>query len=146
MTPSKIVALLALMAAFLSFTNDKLSPDVTENVLHSNFMNESPQNTDMLYKLYIVKYKGSSEESRSIHYFDEFNKIYKKNGVKVIGVWYNLEDPNESLFMTAFKDEAHYTSFVEAMKDNERYQEMSTELAAERESIKAYNLKMAVSL
>jgi hypothetical protein len=66
--------------------------------------------------------------------------------VKVIGTWYNVDDSSESLFMTVFDNEEHYTSFVEAMKDNERYQEMSSELAAERESIKAYSLKMAVSL
>ena len=144
--PLKALALIVLFAASLYFTRDTLYQNVNENILVSSFMSESPKNKDMLYKLYIVKYKGLSEESRSMRYFDEFNKIYKKHGVKVIGVWYNLDDPNESHFMTAFNGEEHYTSFVEAMKDNKHYQEMSTELADERESIKSYNLKMAVSL
>jgi hypothetical protein len=144
--PHKALTLIVLFATSLYFARDILYQNVNENVLVSSFLSESPKNKDMLYKLYIVKYKGSSEESRSMHHFDEFNKIYKKHGVKVIGVWYNLDDPSESHFMTAFDDKKHYTSFVEAMKDNKRYQEMSAELADERESLKSYSLKMAVSL
>lgn len=141
-----LVASFAFIAICFYFAEGRLSQNMNGDILMSGLMNKSPKNKEMLYKLYIVKYKTASEESRSIHHFDEFNKIYKKHGVKVIGVWYNLDDPNESIFMTAFNDEEHYNSFVEEMSHNERYQEMSSELAAERESIKSFNLKMAVSL
>jgi hypothetical protein len=117
--------------------NERVSSEQTET--KSNISN-------MLYKLYIVKTIGPANESRGIELFQEFNKIYKENDVKVIGVWLNSDDPNEVYFMTAFDDTAHYNSFTESMKDNQRYQEMSQEMESERESIKAVNLKMAVSL
>ena len=37
--------------------------------------------------------------------------------------------------MTAYRDEDHYGTFVSAMKQNEKYQEMSKMLASDREAI-----------
>lgn len=109
--------------------------------------NQTKSNTsNMLYKLYIVKTIGDADKSRGIELFAEFNKIYKDNNVKVIGVWLNSDVANEVYFMTAFQDASHYKSFVESMKGNQKYQEMSREMEAERDSVKAVNLKMAVSL
>jgi len=108
--------------------------------------NDNPNKTAMLYKLYVVETKGPAIESQGIKLFNEFNKIYKSQNVEVIGVWTNEDNPNEVLFMTAFRDEGHYQSFITAMKDNRKYQEMSSLLEDERASIKGYNLKMPVNL
>ena len=100
----------------------------------------------MIYKLYVIKSNVLARDSKGIALFDEFKLIYEDNNVKVMGVWVNEDDPNEIYFMTAFENDDHYEQFVGSMKDHKRYQEMSLLMESERESIKAVNLKMAVSL
>lgn len=118
------------------------------SLLHCNSPdnNMNQNNTDMVYKLYVIKSNVLARDSKGIALFDEFKLIYKENNVKVIGVWVNEDDPNELYFMTAFEDDDHYEQFIGSMKDHKRYQEMSLLMESERESIKAVSLKMAVSL
>ena len=69
----------------------------------------------MLYKLYVVTNKIPAEEAKGLALFKDFKNIYSEYDVQVIGVWVNTENPYEVYLMTAFKDEAHYESFVNSM-------------------------------
>lgn len=97
----------------------------------------------MLNKLYIVKYKdGIPDNTR----FKQFQKFYEENGVKVIGGWENADDKNELFFMTSYNNQNHYDEFTSTMKNNVRYQELSTELEKERESVKVVTLKQTTDI
>ena len=92
----------------------------------------------MYCKLYKITYKeGIPENSR----YNEFTNFYEENGVKVVGGWVNADKNNEMYFMTGYKDEAHYTKFVSSMKDNAKYQELTQEMAVEREAVEVTTLK-----
>ncbi len=94
----------------------------------------------MLCKLYIAKYKdGIPDDNR----FKDFEKFYEENGVKVIGGWENADDKNELYFMMGYQDQSHYDDFVDKMKNNARYQELSEELGKERESVKVVTLNQS---
>jgi hypothetical protein len=101
---------------------------------------ETNTNPYMLYKLYKERSKGLSDQPVGLELFDDFNEIYKANDVKVIGVWQNNEDPNELYFMTAFRDEEHYQSFVASVREDSVYQEMSKKIEEDRESIESTTL------
>ena len=49
-------------------------------------------------------------------------------------------DPSETYFITAFKNEEHYAGFIEKMKTHEDYQRMSGEMEQDRLSIEAATL------
>jgi len=92
----------------------------------------------MLCKLYRITYASGLPENTQ---FDSFQKFYEENGVTVIGGWVNVDNSNELFFMTGYKDEDHYNSFVESMKENARYQELTKQLSNERQSIEVTTLK-----
>lgn len=138
----KIAMFVCLIAAGLYVMMQHSTTLNHSSYLKSEVLHTSPNNTDMLYKLYVSRNKVASDQSRGVQLYPEFSKIYSENGVEVVGVWVNADDTHEIYFMTAFKDQGHYDSFVEKMKGNEHYQDMSAEIAGERESIKAVNLKM----
>lgn len=92
----------------------------------------------MLCKLYVIKYKPGVEKDEEDYRF--YEKIYQENGVRVVGLWENVEDSNELYYMTEFRDQAHYDEFVSKMKDNEEYNTRGQKLADQRESIKAITL------
>lgn len=94
-----------------------------------------------VYRLYRETIKDSIDQPSGLVLFEEFKKIYQQHGVKVIGEWGNTDNPKEYYFMTAYRDENHYRDFVNAMKENTRYQEMGKILASERESIEVVRLK-----
>ena len=96
----------------------------------------------MYYKLY--KERSSSSLPAGLDAFDDFNQIYQEQGVKVIGIWKNKDDSREYYFMMAYESEEHYQDFVENMKTNEKYQQMSSKLEAGRESIEVITLVDAV--
>lgn len=90
--------------------------------------------------MYKEQIKESVDKPQGLDLFDEFNKLYQQYEVKVIGEWQNADDPKEYYFMTAYHDEVHYQRFIDAMKENEKYQEMGKILAADRASIEAVTL------
>ena len=69
-----------------------------------------------------------------------FNNLYKEHGVETVGEWVNSDDDREVYFITGYRDEEHYNSFVSAMKENSAYIESSKKLGDMRESVKAVNL------
>ena len=86
----------------------------------------------MHYKLYRINYKNEIPQNTG---FDDFRKFYEENGVKVVGGWENVEKKNELYFMTGYRDQEHYKSFVTSMKENSRYKELTEKLNEERESV-----------
>ncbi|MHA2254389.1 MAG: hypothetical protein ACXAD7_28870 [Candidatus Kariarchaeaceae archaeon] len=94
----------------------------------------------MFYKLYKVQYKDRIPDNNR---FKEFENFYKENGVDVVGGWENVEKSNELLFMTGYKDEGHYTKFVASMKENTRYQELTSQLNMEREHVEVSTWRSA---
>lgn len=97
-------------------------------------------NKIMVYKFYKSKSAGLMQGQQMIEYINAFNKIYKENDVTVIGTWYSADDPSETYFMTGFKNEQHYSDFVEKMKTHNDYQRMSKEMEPDRLSIEAATL------
>ena len=96
----------------------------------------------MLYKLYIDKSKPEEQlsDSEMERVFKGFQDIYDEYGVNVIGAWNNADDPLEGYLITAYKDEAHYEETVVKMRANKKYQELSDELQASRESVRVVTL------
>ncbi|MCH8906098.1 MAG: hypothetical protein IH840_03330 [Candidatus Heimdallarchaeota archaeon] len=92
----------------------------------------------MLFKLYRITYSSKIPENTR---FDDFQKFYEENGVTVVGGWVNVEKTNELFFMTGYKDEEHYNSFIAEMKENTRYQELTEQLSGDRESIDVTTLQ-----
>ena len=93
----------------------------------------------MYYKLYKTKTKTtdvSYDES-----FSEFNKIYKKHDVQVLGGGTNVEDRREMYLMTLYKDKSHYEETVNKLRDDPRYMELSKKLEEGRESIEVITLE-----
>jgi hypothetical protein len=72
--------------------------------------------------------------------FKGFQEIYQEYGVKVIGAWDNADDPLERYLITAYKDASHYEEAVGKMRVNKRYQELSEERKAARETVKVVTL------
>ena len=96
----------------------------------------------MLYKLYISRSNAEDKLSDSVmeRVFKGFQEIYKEYGVKVIGAWDNADDPLERYLITAYKDASHYEEAVAKMRVNKRYQDLSEERKAARETVKVVTL------
>jgi quercetin dioxygenase-like cupin family protein len=113
--------------------------DLHAIIVENKTMGDSPH----VYKFYMERTKPESSQSNSYKLVDEFKKIYDENGVKVVGLWVNEDDPHEQFFMTGYKDDDHYKKFVEKMKSDPKYQEMSEKVNQDRESIEVVTLKPA---
>jgi hypothetical protein len=72
--------------------------------------------------------------------FKGFQEIYNEYGVKVIGGWDNADDLTERYLITAYKDAAHYEETVAKMRVNKRYQKLTEERQASRETVKVVTL------
>ena len=134
-----LVTLCSICFVACSGSQNRSNPAVSENPKTENGEQTTNQKY-MVYKLYKERIKESVDQPHGIDLFKEFTKLYQQHNVKVIGEWRNLNDPKEYYFMTAYHDEDHYRNFVKAMKDNDKYQEMSKILAADRESLDVVNL------
>ncbi len=93
----------------------------------------------MIYKLYKVKYK--SAEAANDSNLAEFNKIYEKYNVKMLGGGINNKDPLEVYFMSVFEDEDHYHESVKKLQSDPKYVELTKKLNDSRESIEVISLE-----
>ena len=91
----------------------------------------------MYCKLYKITFKGKLPDNSR---FLKFQNFYEEHGVKVIGGWENVDKKNELYFMTGYTDESHYTKFVSSMKENTKYQELTQQMATEREAVEVTTL------
>ena len=136
-----IVLLTGCSICFVAFSGSQERSDlvVSSNLLTKNGA-QAVNKKYMVYKLYKERIKESVEKPHGLDLFEEFKKLYQKHDVKVIGEWQSADDPKVYYFMLAYYDENHYRNFVGAMKENDKYQEMSKTLAADRESIEVTTL------
>jgi hypothetical protein len=82
-----------------------------------------------MYMLYRSKAK-SSEELDSLRL--QFEEIYKRHKVDIVGFWVNAEDESEAYYMSKYKDEAHYKSTVDILRKDEDYIRLGAELQKTR--------------
>ena len=76
----------------------------------------------MLYK---TKAK-STEELDSLRV--QFEEIYKRHEVDIVGFWTNAEAEEEFFYMSRYKDEADYKNTVEKLRQDEDYIRLGKEL------------------
>jgi hypothetical protein len=90
--------------------------------------------------LYRTKSKnGNSDELDEMRI--EFEGIYKKHNVDIIGFWENADDPSEVYYLSKFEDEADYKSKVEELRGDARYVELTKKLEEIRLESHAVRLK-----
>ena len=135
----KFAALLLFCLSFLFGCNTEQQAE-QQNEEKSIVEEVIKTNKNMYYKFYKSKSAGLLQKEQMLEFINAFDKIYAENDVDVIGTWYNVDDPSETYFMTAFKSEQHYTDFIEKMKTHEDYQRMSKEMEPDRLSIEAATL------
>jgi hypothetical protein len=66
-----------------------------------------------MYMLYRSKAK-SSEELDNLRM--QFEEIYKKHKVDIVGFWVNAEDESEAYYMSKYENEDHYKKTVETLR------------------------------
>ncbi len=70
----------------------------------------------------------------------EFDAIYRKHGIEVIGHWKKVESPNVSYYMVKYVSEADYQHKVRALKEDDSYVDLTKQLRSIRTDIKAERL------
>ena len=93
----------------------------------------------MIFKLYKIRYKTADAVKDSS--FQEFNEVYKKYDVKLLGGGYNADDHHEISFMTVYKDEDHYKDTVQKLQNDSKYIELTKKLEESREDVQVKTLE-----
>ena len=78
-----------------------------------------------MYMLYKTKAK-STEELDTLR--DQFEEIYKRHKVDIVGFWTNAEAEDEFFYMSRYTDEADYKNTVEKLRSDEDYIRLGKEL------------------
>ena len=73
-------------------------------------------------------YRNKSKQGGLDDLRKEFEGIYKKYNVNIIGFWENADDPNEAYYLTKYEDEADYKSKTAKLRADERYAELTEKL------------------
>jgi hypothetical protein len=92
------------------------------------------------YMLYNTKSKTEGhDELDKIR--TEFEEIYKKYEVDIVGFWENAEDTSEIYYLSRYEDEADYKKKTERLRNDERYAKLSKQLNELRIDTKATRLR-----
>jgi hypothetical protein len=95
--------------------------------------------TMAIYMLYRTKSKdekrGELDELR-----EEFEGIYKKYKVDILGFWENADDPNEVYYISKYENESDYKSKTDQLRSDKRYAELTKKLEEVRLESKAFKL------
>jgi hypothetical protein len=59
----------------------------------------------------------------------EFEEIYKKHGVDIVGFWENAEDPTEAFYISRYENEDDYKKTVEKLRSDEQYAKLTDEFS-----------------
>ena len=73
--------------------------------------------------------------------YKEFDAVYQKYGVKLVGGGYNSEDHNEIYFMSVYNDEDHYKESIKKLQSDPAYIELSKKLEVDREDVQVKTLE-----
>ncbi len=71
----------------------------------------------------------------------EFEEIYKKYEVNIVGFWENVDDISEIYYLSRYEDEADYKNKTDRLRGDERYAKLSKQLGELRVDTKATRLK-----
>jgi hypothetical protein len=70
----------------------------------------------------------------------EFDPIYEKHGIEVIGHWKKVGIPNESYYMVKYESEADYQQKIRSLHDDEKYVSLTAQLNSIRTNITSEKL------
>jgi hypothetical protein len=93
-----------------------------------------------LYMLYHTKSKTEGHDELD-ELRTEFEEIYKKYEVDIVGFWENAEDTSEIYYLSKYEDEADYKKKTERLRSDERYTQLSKRLNELRLDSKATRLR-----
>ncbi|MHA2379427.1 MAG: hypothetical protein ACXADO_05435 [Candidatus Thorarchaeota archaeon] len=93
-----------------------------------------------LYMLYQTKAKSEGHEKLD-ELRTEFEEIYKKYEVNIVGFWENAEDPSEIYYLSKYEDETDYKKKTERLRSDERYIQLNKQLNQARLDTKATRLR-----
>ena len=82
-----------------------------------------------MYMLYTTKAK-SSEEMDDLR--KQFQEIYNRYNIDVVGFWTNAEAENEFFYMSKYKDETDYEKKVELLRNDEEYKNLTEKVKEAR--------------
>ncbi len=77
--------------------------------------------------LYITKIKEDQVEAMD-ELITEFEAVYKKHNVDILGAWANEDDPSEIFYQSKYEDEEDYKRKVEELQKDATYVELTTKL------------------
>jgi hypothetical protein len=99
---------------------------------------------DMIFKLYKSRVSsGKKPEDKEVEWdFKGFQEIYSKYGVKVIGAWENMDDPQEGYLITAYRDNTHYEETVVKMRADPKYMELTKKRQENFETFEVATMKL----
>ena len=58
----------------------------------------------------------------------EFEAVYKKHNVDILGAWANEDDPSEIFYQSKYESEEDYKRTVEELRNDADYAELTTKL------------------
>ncbi|MFX1417014.1 MAG: NIPSNAP family protein [Promethearchaeota archaeon] len=58
----------------------------------------------------------------------EFEEIYRKHEVNIVGFWENVDDMSEIYYLSRYEDEADYKNKTERLRSDDRYAQLSKQL------------------
>ena len=90
-----------------------------------------------IFKLYTTKAK-SSEEMDKLRM--QFQEIYKKHHIDIVGFWTNAEAEDEFYYMSKYDDENDYHKKVELLKKDEEYKRLTEKVKNARTSFDSKTL------
>jgi hypothetical protein len=70
----------------------------------------------------------------------EFDSIYRKHGIDVIGHWRKIDTPNESYYMVRYENETDYEHKIRSLHDDEKYVSLTAQLNLIRTAITSEKL------
>ncbi len=86
-----------------------------------------------------MKFKTADAVSNSE--YNEFDVLYKKYGVKLVGGGYNAKDHQEIYFISVYNDENHYKETTQKLQSDPKYIELTKKLEESREDVQVKTLE-----
>jgi hypothetical protein len=98
---------------------------------------------DMIFKMYksrVISDKKLDDKELELS-FKGFKEIYDRYGVKVVGAWECIDNPDVGYLITAYHDITHYEETVEKMRENPEYRALTQERQKTFETIEIATMK-----
>lgn len=71
---------------------------------------------------------------------NQFNAIYSKHGIEVLGYWRNAAKSNESVYMVRYESESDYQHKIHTLHEDENYIRLTAELNSIRTDLRSEKL------